>query len=161
MYKNVELNFLLNINFLGAERGDKVSIQRRKRSRDRIGIVVEILEMARDGMLKTNIMCGAGISYFMLKGYLGLMMDARLLDRVLLKNKIVFKTTYRGIKLLYHCYEIMELLETEDAKHKPFRRIQLLPSSLSSRPLHRVLTYSMRHASGPLHKQEISDSLLE
>jgi|GEM_PF-2797758 predicted transcriptional regulator len=33
-----------------------MDIQRRKRERDRIAIVGEILEMAHDGVLKSNIM---------------------------------------------------------------------------------------------------------
>ena len=105
--------------------------QLRKRERDRIAIVAEILEMSRGGVLKSNIMWRAGLSYEMLNGYLGLMMNARLLDKVLMKNKMVFKPTDRGLKFLYHCREIMELLETEDEEHEPCRRIQLLPSSFS------------------------------
>jgi predicted transcriptional regulator len=103
----------------------------RKRERDRIAIVAEILEMARGGVLKSNIMWRAGLSYDMLNGYLGLMMNARLMDKVLMKNKVVFKPTDRGIKFLYHCREIMELLETEEDEHEPCRKIQLLPISLS------------------------------
>ena len=102
----------------------------RKRERDRIAIVAEILEMARGGVLKSNIMWRAGLSYEMLNGYLGLMINARLLDRVPLKNKMVFKPTDRGIKFLYHCREIMELLETADDENEACRRIQLLPCSL-------------------------------
>jgi predicted transcriptional regulator len=104
----------------------------RKRGRDRIAIVAEILEMARVGELKTNIMWRAGLSHDMLNGYVGLMMNTKLLDRVLLNNKVLLKTTDKGMKFLYHCYEIMELLETEDDRDKPCRRIQLLPSNLSS-----------------------------
>lgn len=107
-----------------------MAVRLRKRGRDRIGIVAEILDMARDGVLKTNIMWRAGLSHLMLNGYLGLMLNAKLLDKVLLNNKVMFKTTSRGMKFLYHCYEIMELLETEDDRHQPYRRIQLLPSSL-------------------------------
>jgi predicted transcriptional regulator len=109
-----------------------VETRLRKRERDRIAIVAEILEMARGGgVLKSNIMWRAGLSYDMLNGYLGLMMNARLMDKVLMKNKVVFKPTDRGIKFLYHCREIMELLETADDEHEPCRRIQLLPSSLT------------------------------
>ncbi len=108
-----------------------MDIQRRKRERDRIAIVGEILEMAHDGVLKSNIMWRAGLSYVMLNGYLELMMNAKLLDKVLLKNRVVFKATDRGMRFLYHCHEIMELLETEDKGHKLYGRIQLLPSALS------------------------------
>jgi predicted transcriptional regulator len=91
----------------------------RKRERDRVAIVAEILEMARHGVLKTNIMWRAGLNYGMLNGYLGIMMSSRLLDEVLLKDKIVFKATDRGMKFLYHCHEIMELLKPEDDRDEP------------------------------------------
>jgi len=113
-----------------------MSVRRRKRERDRIAIVAEILEMARDGVLKSNVMWRAGLSYLMLNEYLELMMNTKLLDKVLLNNKVVFKTTDRGMKFLYHSHEIMELLVTEDDKRKPYRRIQLLPNSLPSQSLH-------------------------
>jgi len=114
-----------------SEGREKLEIRLRKRERDRIAIVAEILEMARGGVLKSNIMWRAGLSYDMLNGYLGLMMNTKLLDKVLVKKKIVFKPTERGMKFLYHCREIMELLTTEDDEHEPCRKIQLLPCSLS------------------------------
>lgn len=63
-------------------------------------------------------------------------MNTKLLDKVLLNNKVVSKTTDRDMEFLYHSHEIMELLETEDDKDKPYRRIQLLPNSLPSQSLH-------------------------
>jgi predicted transcriptional regulator len=54
----------------------------------------------------------------MLNGYLKLMIDTNLLDKQSLDEKMVFKTTDRGLKSLYYCHEIMELLETEDDEHK-------------------------------------------
>jgi len=110
-----------------------MSVRLRKRERDRIGIVAEILELARQGELKTNIMWRARLSYLMLNGYLDLMMNNKLLGKTLLDNKEVFKTTDRGMKFLYHCHEMTELLETQgDDGHRLYGRIQLLPNSLSS-----------------------------
>lgn len=43
-----------------------MSVRRRKRERGRIAIVAEILEMARDGVLKSNMKWRAGPSYLML-----------------------------------------------------------------------------------------------
>jgi predicted transcriptional regulator len=113
-------------------RRQKMTIQHRKPERDRVTIVAEILEMARGGVLKTNMMYKAGLSSLMLGRYLGLMMNAKLLEVVLLNNKIMLKSTDRGIKFLYHCHEIVDLLETEEDRNRPFRRIQVLPTSLSS-----------------------------
>ena len=107
-----------------------MEIRLRKRERDRIAIVAEILEMARGGVLKSNIMWRGRLSYDMLNGYLGLMMNARLLDKVRLEKKVVFMPTERGMKFLYHCREIMELLQTEEDGCEPCRRIQLLPCSM-------------------------------
>jgi predicted transcriptional regulator len=106
-----------------------MDIRLRNRGRDRIAIVAEILEMGREGVLRTNIMYRAGLNSIMLNKYVELMMKAKLLDKVLLKNRVVFKTTSRGMKFLYHCHEIMNLLETEDGGNNPYGRIQLLPSS--------------------------------
>jgi predicted transcriptional regulator len=108
-----------------------MGVRLRKRERDRLGIVAEILEMARDGALKSNIMWKAGLSYFMLNGYLKLMTDTKLLGKQLLDEKILFKTTDKGLKFLYHCYEIIGLLETEEEGNKLYGRIRLLPATLT------------------------------
>jgi len=107
-----------------------INVQLRNSGRDRIAIVAEILEMARQGVLKTNIMYKAGLNSTMLNRYLGLMMNARLLDKVLLKDRLVYKSTHKGTEFLYHCYEIERLLETENDAIKTNGRIQLLPSTI-------------------------------
>jgi predicted transcriptional regulator len=104
-----------------------MNVRRRKPRRDRVAIVAEILEMACDGVRKTNILYRAGMSSLMLNRYLGIMMNAKLLDIVLLNNKEVLKATDNGMEFLHHCQEIKELLETEDDnRHKPYRKIQLI-----------------------------------
>lgn len=108
-----------------------MGVQFRRRERDRIGIIAQILEMARDGALKSNIMWKAGLSYFMLNGYLKLMMDNELLDRKLMDKKFLFRTTGKGLKFLYHCHELMELLDSKDDENKLYGRIRLLPSTLA------------------------------
>lgn len=109
---------------------ENMDIRRRKSERDRIAIVAEILEMARQGVLKTNIMYRAGLNSLMLNKYIGLMTNAKLLDKVLMNDRVVFKATKKGIEFLHYCYEITRLLEIEDGKDQPSGRIQLLPSSL-------------------------------
>lgn len=109
-----------------------MGVRIRKRERDRLGIVAEVLEMARGGVLKSNIMWKAGLSYIMLNGYLKLMIDAKLLDKKSLDEKVLFKTTDKGLRFLYHCHEIMGLLETEDDEHKLYGRIRLFPAALTA-----------------------------
>jgi predicted transcriptional regulator len=124
--------------FVVAEKGKNMVVHLRKRERDRVTIIAEILDLARDGVLKTNIMWKARLNHFMLDGYLGTMMKARLLEKVLSNNRVVFKTTGKGMEFLYHCQEILELLETEDSRHGIRRTIQLLPNSLSPQSLQRL-----------------------
>jgi len=112
----------------------------KRRERDRVAIVAEILEMAREGELKSNIMWKAGLSYHMLSGYLELMMNTKLLEKSLLNKKEVFRTTDKGLKFLYHCSEIIELLETEDEGSKLYGRIRFIPSSISMIPETRRVT---------------------
>jgi len=104
----------------------------RKRERDRVAIIAEVLEMSRSGELKSNIMWKAGLSYLMLNGYLKLMVETGLLDESLVNKKVVFKTTARGLKFLYHCSEIMDLLDSGDDAHKLYGRIKLLPTMLAN-----------------------------
>jgi len=105
-----------------------MSVKLKRRERDRLAIVAEILEMARPGMAKTSIMDRARLSYFMLNGYLEFMMSMKLLDKSSLDRREMFRTTDRGLKLLYHCYEIIKLLETENVGHEVQDGVQLLPT---------------------------------
>jgi predicted transcriptional regulator len=98
----------------------------RERKRDRVAIIAEILNMARDGELKSNIMWKAGLSGFMLNGYLKLMTDSGLLQESALNNKIMFKTSKRGLKFLYHCNEIIDLLKNDENENKLYDKIPLL-----------------------------------
>jgi len=106
-----------------------INVQLRNSGRDRIAIVAEILEMARQGVLKTNIMYKAGLNSHMLNKYVELMINAKLLEKVLMNNRVMYKATHKGTEFLYHCYEIERLLETENGTNKPDERLQLLPSS--------------------------------
>jgi predicted transcriptional regulator len=104
-------------------------LRARESKRDRVAIIAEILEMARDGEFKSNIMWKAGLSYRMLNGYLKLMTVSGLLYESALNNKIMFKTSKRGLKFLYHCNEIMHILKSDDPENKLYGRIRLIPSS--------------------------------
>jgi predicted transcriptional regulator len=129
-YKNIELYCPFHTYSLQARDGG-MGVRVRRRERDRVAIVAEILEMAREGVLKSNIMWRAGLSYRMLNGYLRLMMSTRLLGKSCLNKKEVFRTTDRGLKFLHHCNEIMELLQTEDDEQKLYGRIRFVPSCVS------------------------------
>jgi predicted transcriptional regulator len=107
-----------------------VVLRLRESKRDRVAIIAEILEMARDGEFKSNIMWKAGLSYLMLNGYLKLMMVSGLLHESALSNRVMFKTSKRGLEFLYHCNQITHILEGGDDGNKLYGRIRLVPSSL-------------------------------
>ena len=109
---------------------EKLVLRVRERKRDRVAIIAEILDMARDGELKSNIMWKAGLSGFMLNGYLKLMMGSGLLQESASNNKIMLKTSKRGLKFLHHCNEITDLLKNDDDENKLYGKIPLLPPAL-------------------------------
>jgi predicted transcriptional regulator len=101
----------------------------RKPKRDKIAIVAEILERARGGVQKTNILYGVGLSSLVLNRYLDLLINAKLLNIVILNDRPVFKATERGAQFLHHCLEVIDVLEIDDDNgDKAYRRIQLFPS---------------------------------
>jgi len=86
-----------------------------KRGRDRLYIIAEILAIAEEtrGALKTQIMYRANLSFTQLNDYLGFLLKNKLLIKVVLDNKEVYKATPRGIQYLQRYREITELLRTE------------------------------------------------
>ena len=87
-----------------------------RRRRDRLFIMAEILEVAREGVLKTQIMYRANLSFAQLKEYLSLLSDLNLLEAVKTPEKKIYKTTHKGLRYLQSYREIRELLKEEKGK---------------------------------------------
>jgi len=79
--------------------------------RDKLYIIAEILEIARDGTLKTQIMYRANLSFAQLNGYLNFMLKTNLLDKIAVNEKEVYKASEKGINFLIRYREINELLK--------------------------------------------------
>lgn len=85
--------------------------------RDKLYIIAEILEIAKDGTLKTQIMYRANLSFAQLNGYLNFMLKTNLLDKIVVNDKEVYKASEKGINFLIRYREINELLKNgEDCK---------------------------------------------
>ena len=84
--------------------------------RDKLGIIAEILEIAKNGALKTQIMYRANLSFAQLNAYLKFMLKISLLGKFLDNGKEVYRATEKGLDYLERSREIMELLETESEK---------------------------------------------
>ncbi|MBX5321337.1 MAG: winged helix-turn-helix domain-containing protein [Candidatus Bathyarchaeota archaeon] len=82
--------------------------------RDKLYIISEILEIAREGVLKTQIMYRANLSFTQLNDYLSFMLKINLIDRKVENDKEIYKATQKGLEFLQRYREITELLKTEN-----------------------------------------------
>jgi predicted transcriptional regulator len=85
-----------------------------QKRRDRLQIIAQILEISKDGALKTQIMYRANLSFAQLNEYLHFLLDLKLLQEIKDNGKTVFKVTGKGVKYLQNYYKIRELLEKTD-----------------------------------------------
>jgi predicted transcriptional regulator len=82
--------------------------------RDKLYIVAEILEIAKDGTLKTQIMYRANLSFTQLNNYLEFMLRIELLEKVEENAKEIYRATEKGLDFLQRYREISELLRSAD-----------------------------------------------
>jgi len=73
--------------------------------------MAEILEIAREGVLKTRIMYGANLSFAQLNVYLSLLLDLNLLEAAKIPKRTIYKTTDKGLQYLQSYREIGKLLK--------------------------------------------------
>lgn len=85
----------------------------RRKRRNRLGIIAEILEIAKNGALKTHIMYRANLSFAQLDEYLSLLLETGLLEAVNRSEKALYKTTEKGLNYLQGHKKITALLEKE------------------------------------------------
>jgi len=88
-----------------------------QKRRDKLFIIAEILEIAREGTLKTQIMYRANLSFTQLNQYLKLLTEIKLLEKVKKNDKSIYLTTEKGMKFLQNYREISQLLMTENKKN--------------------------------------------
>jgi len=85
----------------------------RPKRRDRLYIIAEILEIAKEGTLKTQIMYGANLSFTQLNDYLRFTLRISLLEKIRRNDRKIYKTTEKGMDFLQRYREITELLKAE------------------------------------------------
>ncbi len=83
--------------------------------RSRADITTMILEVARTGATKTQIMYGAYLSYTQLVEYLKLLQEKALITHD--KEKQLYRVTEKGIKFLHTSNKLNDLLRESDSKH--------------------------------------------
>jgi len=81
-----------------------------RKRRDRLEIIAGILKVARNGVHKTQIMYEAGMSFSQLSDYLSFLVKLGLLEAAKKNEKVIYKTTIKGIRYLKSYEEINHLL---------------------------------------------------
>ena len=81
--------------------------------RDKINIIAEITDIAKNGALKTQIMYKANLSFAQLNEYLVLLKKINILEKSNQSGKEVYTATQKGLEFLQKQQEIMQLLNEE------------------------------------------------
>ncbi|MEM2281312.1 MAG: winged helix-turn-helix domain-containing protein [Candidatus Bathyarchaeia archaeon] len=102
-----------------------------QKRRDKLFIIAGILDIAKEGVLKTQIMYKASLSFAQLNDYLKLMEKANLIDRRVENGKEIYKITQKGLEFLRHYQELIRLLKAEDENRK--NNIRIPPAQLLKR----------------------------
>ena len=89
-----------------------------RKRRDRLTIMAQILNIAREGTLKTQIMYRANLSFAQLNEYLSLLQEVKLLKVNTEDGRTMYKTTPKGVKYLENFAEIKDLLK-KTSEHNP------------------------------------------
>jgi len=82
-----------------------------RRRRDRLTIMAQVLDIAREGTLKTQIMYRANLSFAQLNEYLSLLREVELLKVNTEDGRTTYKTTSKGIRYLENFVKIKDLLK--------------------------------------------------
>lgn len=85
-----------------------------RKRRDKLFIISEILEIAKDGVLKTQIMYRANLSFSQLNDYLGFMLEIHLMEKIRQNGKDIYRSTEKGLDFLERYHRIAELLRNEN-----------------------------------------------
>jgi len=82
--------------------------------RDKLYIMAEILGIAKEGALKTQIMYRANLSFTQLNDYLGFMQEINMLEKTKKNNKDIYRSTEKGLDFLQRYCQIARLLKNEN-----------------------------------------------
>lgn len=85
-----------------------------RKRRDRLYIIAEILDIAKDGALKTQIMYKANLSFAQLNTYLKLLLETQLIEITAKDRKNIYRTTKKGVEYMESYKEIIETLSNHN-----------------------------------------------
>jgi predicted transcriptional regulator len=82
--------------------------------------MADILEIAKDGNLKTQIMYKANLSFTQLNDYLSFMLNNNLIIQTQLENKEIYLITEKGSDFLVKHHELILLLKKNSFRKNGF-----------------------------------------
>jgi len=85
-------------------------LENQHKRRDRLYIIAEILNIAKGGSLKTQIMYRANLSFAQLNEYLSFLIKMNLLEIKNENSKNIYRTTDKGEKYLEKYKDLANLL---------------------------------------------------
>jgi predicted transcriptional regulator len=91
-------------------------MSRLQRRRDKLHVIAEVIETAKEGALKTQIMYRVNLSFTQLNDYLTFMLKSDLLEKIDRNNREIYKATEQGLDFLERYQEITSLLRSESGK---------------------------------------------
>jgi predicted transcriptional regulator len=91
-------------------------LENKNRRRDRLYIIAEILKIAGEGSLKTQIMYKANLSFAQLNEYLSFLLQLKLLEIHKEERKKIYVTTAKGEEYLDKYGEISSLLRDSERR---------------------------------------------
>lgn len=80
--------------------------------------MADILEITKEGTLKTQIMYKANLSFAQLNDYLVFMLSQNLIVHTSNGEREVYKVTDKGMDFLQRHQELVQLLKTKPAENK-------------------------------------------
>jgi predicted transcriptional regulator len=86
--------------------------------RDKLVIIAEIIDIARKGTSKTNIMYKANLSFDQLNQYLSVLSDSSLLEILACERGIYYKATPKGSDFVEKQRQVINLLNEGTNKHR-------------------------------------------
>jgi predicted transcriptional regulator len=86
--------------------------------RDKLVIIAEIIDIAKNGASKTRIMFKANLSFCQLNQYLSALMETGLLEKQVVEGKEIYRATEKGLGFVEKQCEIINLLNVDFRKLK-------------------------------------------
>ena len=84
-----------------------------RRRRDRLYIIADILVIAKNESLKTQIMYKANLSFAQLNEYLSFLLEVKLIMPIMQSDRKAYRVTPKGMRFLQDYAEIEGLLKTD------------------------------------------------